>query len=267
MHTQATASGLRRQVAQPTQLLEAVQRYPGNEWCDDKLCLQSTEVSLSAEQVVVCLYDHCATGEECVMVRTDAGDEGLLRQSDLVTVARPPFPENPMDNPVVRSFLLGTLCAESPASQLRKQYDLLADIFNRVYEYWGGLISSEVQSVYRMPTPKIAQIEFPPPTGITINMMPFVVGDIDSLPEEYRQYKPMLDACGPSTANGTIGYLTIQEGEVSAGHSQRRPGLHTDKSVLLAHGGTKAKNKYWTHRWGVRVVGGCAECVKNRWGM
>lgn len=76
---------------------------------------------------------------------------------------------------------------------------------------------------------KISTITFPNFLGYNINMMPFVMGDIESIPFEYRQYYPLIEACNiSSTELGKIGYLSISESLVLKGKTQRRPGVHTD---------------------------------------
>eukprot|EP01060_Flectonema_neradi_P009736 TRINITY_DN1693_c1_g1_i1.p1 TRINITY_DN1693_c1_g1~~TRINITY_DN1693_c1_g1_i1.p1 ORF type:complete len:275 (+),score=47.34 TRINITY_DN1693_c1_g1_i1:308-1132(+) len=76
---------------------------------------------------------------------------------------------------------------------------------------------------------KRSYVEFPEPKDININMMPFVFGDIASLPEEYHQYWPMIKQFGRCISkSGHVCYLTIQESLVKAGTSQRRPGLHIE---------------------------------------
>jgi hypothetical protein len=62
-------------------------------------------------------------------------------------------------------------------------------------------------------------INFPKFTGVTCNMMPFVQGDPDSLPPEYRQYAGSLEYM--VLEPGKIGHLTIQETFVEAGETQR----------------------------------------------
>lgn len=79
---------------------------------------------------------------------------------------------------------------------------------------------------------------FPPTTGININMMPFVMGQKSSVPEEYHQYWDMIMRCGlPRCEEGKIGFLTIQESLVTKGESQRRGGLHVDSSLVMTAGG------------------------------
>jgi len=82
-----------------------------------------------------------------------------------------------------------------------------------------------------------ARVTFPKPTGIDINMMPFIMGDKSSLPKAYHQYLPMISECVTSQEEGKIGHLTIQESKVPAGESQRRPGLHLETpGVIMTRG-------------------------------
>jgi len=131
-------------------------------------------------------------------------------------------------------------------------------------------------------------INFPPPTDININMMPFIVGDsfqTSKLPEYIKPYWPMIQSClKPETARarwhmwprrdfpselGKVNYLTIQESWVEEGTSQRRPGLHVDSPGAvkikdqIVDGCLKGKGSsqpYKGHRWG----GGCAHEVLER---
>jgi hypothetical protein len=84
---------------------------------------------------------------------------------------------------------------------------------------------------------------FPAPSGICVNMMPFLIGDMASLPEELRPYEAVL-ASFPVNAEelGKVGYLTIDERRVEAGASQRRPGVHTESpGVVLVRKAPAAK--------------------------
>lgn len=75
----------------------------------------------------------------------------------------------------------------------------------------------------------LGTVIFPAPQDIHINMLPFVLGDPDSLPDEYRQYWPLVQACHIEKAEeGSIGYLSLMESFVQTGHTQRRHGVHTD---------------------------------------
>ena len=67
--------------------------------------------------------------------------------------------------------------------------------------------------------------KWPSAKGININMMPFVLGDPTTIPAEYRSYYSLLQMCPLLDHQyGKVGYLTINEGHVEAGCTQRRPG-------------------------------------------
>eukprot|EP00931_Biecheleriopsis_adriatica_P061118 TRINITY_DN3673_c0_g1_i1.p1 TRINITY_DN3673_c0_g1~~TRINITY_DN3673_c0_g1_i1.p1 ORF type:complete len:355 (+),score=38.18 TRINITY_DN3673_c0_g1_i1:65-1129(+) len=85
-------------------------------------------------------------------------------------------------------------------------------------------------------------LEFPPPQGININMMPFIQGDKSSIPEEFQHYWPLIRLCRKNGCNGgadtfnpgkEIGYLTIHESLTAPGQSHRRPGIHTEAPGLM----------------------------------
>ena len=120
---------------------------------------------------------------------------------------------------------------------------------------------------------------------ININMMPFIAEDTFEdckLPDYVEPYWNLIQAClNPGMERSTwhpwptdkiplekgrVNYLTIQEGLVEAGQSQRRPGLHVDSP-----GEVKIKNEvmetpiegqgdsqaYGGHHWGL----GCCHFV------
>ena len=81
-------------------------------------------------------------------------------------------------------------------------------------------------------------VEFPEPTGLYCNMMPFVLGSEQSLPLRFQRYWPLLKKLPiPVEERGQVGYLTIDERPVEAGEAQRRPGLHCESPGLLERGG------------------------------
>jgi len=81
---------------------------------------------------------------------------------------------------------------------------------------------------------KLRPVRFPKPTGININMMPFIIGKKESIPKEYQTYWPLIEECSGLSSlewrpnESSIGYLTIQEGNVRQGQTQRRAGLHVE---------------------------------------
>lgn len=85
-------------------------------------------------------------------------------------------------------------------------------------------------------------IKFPKPTGIKINMMPFVMRwgfESTKLPEYLRGYDMLLQRVAFYCQKdcGKICYLTIDESFVDEGHSQRRPGLHIESPGMIAVNG------------------------------
>eukprot|EP00656_Telonema_subtile_P043353 TRINITY_DN49719_c0_g1_i2.p1 TRINITY_DN49719_c0_g1~~TRINITY_DN49719_c0_g1_i2.p1 ORF type:complete len:389 (+),score=62.01 TRINITY_DN49719_c0_g1_i2:124-1167(+) len=213
------------------------------------MTLAATKEAIHGESVVV-LEHNCESGTHCCLVRTDTGQEGFVPEMNLV----PCVPDAPsatpiLSNPVVWWFLLGTLQTDCPITLMRNQSHLLEIIFEDVYAHWFYELSWKEQSVF-----KVGEVTFPAPRGISINMMPIIVGDLRSLPDYCQQYQPLIKQCSPTDAQGTVGYLSIEEGTVQAGHSQRRPGLHTDKSTMCSSSGTKGTNDYWTHGWGMGSV-------------
>jgi len=84
----------------------------------------------------------------------------------------------------------------------------------------------------------LGHVEFPEFRGVNVNMLPFIMGNPDSLPEEVRQYASLVDACGlPEDELGRVGYLSVSESIVAPGSTQRRPGVHTEGHPMLAWGG------------------------------
>eukprot|EP00931_Biecheleriopsis_adriatica_P075433 TRINITY_DN49299_c0_g1_i1.p1 TRINITY_DN49299_c0_g1~~TRINITY_DN49299_c0_g1_i1.p1 ORF type:complete len:324 (+),score=36.45 TRINITY_DN49299_c0_g1_i1:67-1038(+) len=81
---------------------------------------------------------------------------------------------------------------------------------------------------------KLGHVDFPPSQGLNVNMMPFMIEDMSSLPNELQGYWPMIRTCtgAMNQRDGDltgIFYLTVQESSVATGTSQRRPGLHVDR--------------------------------------
>jgi hypothetical protein len=73
-------------------------------------------------------------------------------------------------------------------------------------------------------------IQFPKPQDISVNMMPFVIGDRNSLPPQLHPYYDNLVLHCPYDESDVdkVGYISVQESMVEAGTSQRRAGLHID---------------------------------------
>lgn len=93
-------------------------------------------------------------------------------------------------------------------------------------------------------------VSFPPPSGIDINMMPFIMGDETSLPENLQEYyDPLVGMCPVSrTELGKVCYLSITERYIEKGNTQRRGGLHIEAPV---HHFSFSPGGYKRARWGM----------------
>ena len=76
---------------------------------------------------------------------------------------------------------------------------------------------------------RCGQVEFPAPADRNVNMMPFVFGDKESLPDDLKCYFPLIEQCPYLKDDlGKVGYLTVHESYIDAGKAQRREGLHIE---------------------------------------
>jgi len=100
---------------------------------------------------------------------------------------------------------------------------------------------------------RCGQLEFPPPNGRNVNMMPFIFGDVKSLPDELKCYHecimkcPMQDSNGDE-ATGKVCYLTVHESFVNPQETQRRGGLHIEApgtAFSEAPGFDPAREHHW----------------------
>lgn len=78
-------------------------------------------------------------------------------------------------------------------------------------------------------------VQFPASSGTNVNMMPVVMGDLRTLPTELHGYAPMMRRS--PWADGAVVYLTVHESMVRTGTSQRRGGVHTERTARYAWGG------------------------------
>ena len=114
-------------------------------------------------------------------------------------------------------------------------------------------------------------MKFPKPSNININMMPFVLYRNFKkcrLPPYLRKYwKRLIRKCTLDDEEiGKVCYLTIQESEVDENHSQRRPGIHTERPGRLelrdeelavtnrGKGTSEIQNNEIYHHWGIGMA-------------
>lgn len=129
----------------------------------------------------------------------------------------------------------------------------------------------DVEEEEEMTTPRwpwhVDMVEFPPLPAeqekwLNVNMMPFVMDNVDTLPECLRPYWPLVQACTRSLSpeeSAKVGYITVHEAEMTPDTSQRRPGLHTEgfnatdgqhpSARRSANQGNCLQEPWW-HHWG-----------------
>lgn len=81
---------------------------------------------------------------------------------------------------------------------------------------------------------RVTEVQFPAPCEANVNMMPIVMGDEGSIPLSLRQYSTLINQC--NFRKGSVVYLSVQEGVVFKGYTQRRPGVHTDGTATMGWG-------------------------------
>jgi hypothetical protein len=91
---------------------------------------------------------------------------------------------------------------------------------------------------------------FPKPSNLRCTNLPFIYGQKKTLPTEFHPYWDLIMLCN-AKRRGQIAYLTVDEGEVEKGHTQRTPGLHCEsarESVRLMGESTAVVSNYYS--WG-----------------
>jgi len=166
------------------------------------------------------------------------------------------------------SFLLGTLRKDLPISKLAGNRYLSEDLIKLIEkpyynEFYKKHINKKEVSYTIWPRPPrppscyfddikepdmTPNIDFPLPKDININMMPVILGGsiFNCLPDNYKHYAPFIwNYCRTKSwirdEHGNykqrIGYLTIQEGWIPIGETQRRTGLHIERPGAIKSGG------------------------------
>ena len=182
-------------------------------------------------------------------------------------------------HPTLRLLFLGVRDERSSLFRLSGNLDELALIWHFVKLAWAEeLLAESLSNRKCIAFAHVDMVEFPESTGRDVNMMPFVMFDRSSLPEDLQCYWPMIRQCTralvrkddspgkPFTGLGpcaslarSVGYLTVQESVVSRGASQRRPGLHTEGFTRLpSESGTCLRTPFW-HGWGFGKCMGAGE--------
>ena len=179
----------------------------------------------------------------------------------------------PKQRPILKVFLAGLYDEESHLSKLRGCDNIIKAIWTEVRDYYQSAVTDgtfnlntyrnscfiDLQKISLPPlqlqpweafslqdnksegqsnnTP-----EFPPPSGININMMPFISSEQFEncrLPKYLTPYRDLIRHCvrhekeRNSSSIGKVFYLSIEESKVELGFPQRQPGLHVDRPRLV----------------------------------
>ncbi|OQS05116.1 hypothetical protein THRCLA_02701 [Thraustotheca clavata] len=142
-------------------------------------------------------------------------------------------------NHVVRLLLLGVQDLSSTMFVLSCYDDIVEIILSHLIAMWKNKIAPHTRGFAQLRSISISDPEFTPdtpaemlpqfvtfppplmgefgePKPFQVNMMPIIIGDLNSLPPDCAQYASL--------------YLTIDEGLVHVNTSQCRPGLHVEET-------------------------------------
>ena len=155
-------------------------------------------------------------------------------------------------HPVVRAILQGVYDEESPFSLLLGIQHILQRIWKDVISFWRLRIKVSIpvqyDSLAKAPEVIVGnlsylefpyKVQFPRPTNLNINMMPFVMWrtfEKSFLPFNLKPYyDKLILRCLYTQDNefGKIGYLTIHESYIDKDSSQRSPGVHTESPGIV----------------------------------
>eukprot|EP00526_Cylindrotheca_closterium_P000475 CAMPEP_0113651054 /NCGR_PEP_ID=MMETSP0017_2-20120614/27202_1 /TAXON_ID=2856 /ORGANISM="Cylindrotheca closterium" /LENGTH=373 /DNA_ID=CAMNT_0000563677 /DNA_START=73 /DNA_END=1194 /DNA_ORIENTATION=+ /assembly_acc=CAM_ASM_000147 len=106
---------------------------------------------------------------------------------------------------------------------------------------------------------RCGRVVFPPPANRNVNMLPFIFGSKESLPDDLQCYHTLIEQC-PYMADevGKVGYLTVHESYVDATKAQRREGLHIESPGVFqdAPEDQTSFEPAVEHPWGMGVMFG-----------
>lgn len=100
-------------------------------------------------------------------------------------------------------------------------------------------------------------IQFPTFSGVRCLMMPYIQGDISSVPEQYHAYKDIINDV--FIKKGDIGYLTIDESVANKGKPHRGKRAKFGRALH-----TEAGIQYNEYGWGCPGWGSSHEVILDR---
>lgn len=132
-------------------------------------------------------------------------------------------------------ILRGTLNSQNPLSMLRGNGLILSTIFDLVNDFYARQLDSRAEDGWMSIRHGVV---FPKASGVCVNMMPIQMFNRASIPDNLVQYIPMILSCPVEYDPHQVVYLTVHEGLVMAGSSQRRRGIHIERPGALRDGGS-----------------------------
>ena len=209
-----------------------------------------------------------------------------------------------MMNPIARVLLQGLYDENSELHKLKGMWHILREIWRYIISYWRlhikcttgkntgiGLAlcpNKRLHEQYKVEGVKSflnlssctiyhsshypyisSSISFPQPSGLNINMMPFVMENTFEkclLPKYLEEYWLLLIKKCPIGDDdiGKVGYLTIQEGFFDKSNSQMRLGIHIEKpgKLILCETEEQSNNRFNPSRGG-----GSSFINRQHWGF
>jgi hypothetical protein len=160
-----------------------------------------------------------------------------------------------MSDTVKLDILRGSVDPSNPLALLRANPLVWSTVFDDVASHYKEHVDSVGKACL---TDNCARwdFDFPAPTDVNVNMMPFDLMADDSLPQYLRQYWPVIRACPVPFRASQIAYLTVHESLVEKGSHQLRPGLHIERPGAISLGGRLVEwerfgnNEYSNLAWG-----------------
>jgi len=158
-------------------------------------------------------------------------------------------------------FLRGVSDPSSPISMLDNNLiHLIWKHYRRTYQrarFEKALLQNDVIAFEHLGEGSFPEAHSDETRWLNVNMLPFRMCDLSTLPVECLGYEELIRKCLGSLTEEerqNVGYLTIHEGYVEPGTSQRRPGIHTDgfavENFMQPDFPGKVRRQPWWHAWG-----------------
>merc|ERR550539_25868 len=138
-----------------------------------------------------------------------------------------------------------------PAKNTGRIFGEILCRFQSRSEYYGEYNEAEDLKSDYVSFASCGVILFPEPQDRNVNLMPFILGEKDSLPDHLQCYYDCIQHCPINKSEiGSVCYLTVHESFVSAQSSQRRDGLHIEAPGKISSSSSAVFTPGHEHHWG-----------------